>query len=338
MKVKKENLRNALEIVKPGLSNKELIEQSTSFAFIKGRVVTYNDEISISHPVEDLKISGAIKAEELYALLSKIKEEEIDIVPQEAEILIKAGRVSAGITLQKEIILPLQEIGEISAWKGLPSDFAEQLKFIIPACSTDMSKPILTCVHVKESVLQATDNYRLMECKVTKAIPGDAFLLPATSAVHVAKLSPTQIAFSKGWVHFKTKENTIISCRLFEDQYPDITPHMKVKGFDVIFPKLLKDALDRAEVFAKRQNYLESEVDIEIKENRIFVEGKSASGWFSEEINMKYSGNPINFKVTPLFLKDMLSQTNTATIGENKIKFTTESWQYVALLRVHKAK
>ena len=91
MKVKKENLRNALEIVKPGLSNKELIEQSTSFAFIKGRVVTYNDEISISHPVEDLKNSGAIKAEELYALLSKIKEEEIDIVPQEAEILIKDG-------------------------------------------------------------------------------------------------------------------------------------------------------------------------------------------------------------------------------------------------------
>ena len=48
--MKKAELIKALEAVRPGLANKEMIEQSTSFAFMKDRVVTYNDEISISYP------------------------------------------------------------------------------------------------------------------------------------------------------------------------------------------------------------------------------------------------------------------------------------------------
>ena len=54
--MKKNDLVEALEVVKPGLANKDLIEQTTSFAFINGNVVTYNDEISISSPIEDLEI------------------------------------------------------------------------------------------------------------------------------------------------------------------------------------------------------------------------------------------------------------------------------------------
>jgi len=77
MNIQKEQLKKALETVKPGLAGKEIIEQSTSFAFMGDRVVTYNDEISISHPVEGLNLTGAIRAEELYQLLSKLKREEI---------------------------------------------------------------------------------------------------------------------------------------------------------------------------------------------------------------------------------------------------------------------
>jgi hypothetical protein len=71
--MKKTDLIKALEAVKPGLANKEMIEQSTSFAFMEDRVVTYNDEISISHPLKGIPIVGAIKADELYAFLSKVK-------------------------------------------------------------------------------------------------------------------------------------------------------------------------------------------------------------------------------------------------------------------------
>ena len=52
MKINRKELLDTLSIVSPGVSNKEMaIEQATTFAFLKDRVVTYNDEISISHPI-----------------------------------------------------------------------------------------------------------------------------------------------------------------------------------------------------------------------------------------------------------------------------------------------
>ena len=71
--MKKSDILQALTIVKPGLSSKDVIEQANSFAFIDGRIITYNDELSISHPIPGLAIEGAIKADVLYGLLSKIK-------------------------------------------------------------------------------------------------------------------------------------------------------------------------------------------------------------------------------------------------------------------------
>ena len=88
MKINKSDLVSALEKVKSGLSSKEAILQSTSFAFLGGNVVTYNDEISLSHPVEGLEITGAVQATELYQLLKKLKQEEISLEVSENEILI----------------------------------------------------------------------------------------------------------------------------------------------------------------------------------------------------------------------------------------------------------
>ena len=146
----KTDLQNALEIVKPGLANKEMIEQSTSFAFIDGRVVTYNDEISLSHPVEGLEIEGAIQAEQLYKLLSKIKQDEIEVTTENAEIIFQAGKMKAGLTLQQEIKLPLDEISKPGKWKTLPDDFVKYIRMAMQVCSQDMSRPVLTCVHVNE--------------------------------------------------------------------------------------------------------------------------------------------------------------------------------------------
>ena len=150
MKINKTELQKALEKVKPGLSNKELVEQSTSFAFMGGRIVTYNDEISISHPVKDLNVTGAVKTQSLYAFLGKNKRDEIILEWEENQVVIKAGRSKAGLVLEQEIKLPVEEVGEIGKWKELPAGFLNALRFCYPCCSKDMSRPILTCVYVSE--------------------------------------------------------------------------------------------------------------------------------------------------------------------------------------------
>lgn len=337
MNLNKKELLEALEIVKPGLSTKEIIEQSTSFAFIKNRVITYNDEISISHPVKGLKLTGAIKADEFYKLLSKLKGDEIEMDIQESEVLLKAGKARAGITLQQEIRLPLEEVNKPEDWKVLPEKFCHHLRFAMGACSNDMSRPILTCVNIKsDGTVEASDSYRLVKAKCPKKTGVETFLLPATSASHVVKLQPTQICLGNGWVHFKTEVGTVLSCRVFEDNFPDITPHLGVKGTKVEFPKTIKDVLERASVFAKRDHFLDEQINITIGGNRIKVKGESSAGWFEEECNMRYDKNPVTLLITPYLIQDILNETHECIISDGKIKFEGEDWVYVALLRMPK--
>lgn len=339
MLIKKKDLQNALEIVKPGLATKEVIEQTTSFAFINGRVVTFNDEISISHPLEGLEIEGALKAEKLYALLGKIKKEEIDISIVKNEVILTSGRATAGLPLQTEIKLPLEEGKMIGKWKPLPENFIKFMSFAMPSCSKDMSRPVLTCVHVsKEGFIEASDNFRITRCDLKEELPIKDFLIPAASAVDVVKLNPTKIGEAKGWILFKTEEGTIIKCRIFEDEFPDITPFLKAKGNIVILPKTIEAVLDRAMVFSKSEggHLLDGSVTITLGDNRFKIAAESDSGWFKEEVNIKYELDPVTFSITPYLLKGILSETLACIITKDKIKFEGENWVYITLLRYSK--
>jgi len=112
MKIKKAELQKALELVKPGLAGKELIEQSTSFAFMGNRVVTYNDEISMSVPlVEGFNLTGAVKAEELYKLLTKLKGDEITLELTENEIQITCGNKGQAYPFRQKLNSPWRNWG-----------------------------------------------------------------------------------------------------------------------------------------------------------------------------------------------------------------------------------
>ncbi len=331
--MKKQELQIALEIVKPGLAKKEKIEQATSFAFINDYVVTYNDEISIRHPIKGLNINGAIQANELYSLLTKLKKDEIEIEKTENELIIHSGKTKAGLILQKEIILPLDEIGEINTWKSLPSIFCKHLKFAMHACSRDMNTPVITCVHVrKDGVLEATDNYRLVNCTGDK-IPINNFLLPASAAVEVIKLEPTKIASGNNWVHFQNENNTIISCRIFEGTFNDSSAFLKIKGAKLLLPQTIPDILERVMVFAQREFFLSEDVFITIENKKIKLHAKSDTGWIEEEANIRYDGEKIEFIISPQLFRDVLKETNELIMGSNSVKFIAEDWEYVILLK-----
>ena len=334
MKLNKAELQRALEIVKPGLASKEMIEQSTSFAFIAGRVVTYNDEISLSHPVSGLEIEGVIQAEELYQLLNKIKKDEIEIIIQDNEIILQIGRSKAGLTLKQEITLPLEEIGEQKAWKKLPQDFLHFMEFAMTSCGKDMSRPVLTCVHVtKEGFVESSDSLRITRCEIGEKMPFGPFLIPVSSVRTLVKLKPTKIAEGEGWVHFQTEEGSIMSCRIFEDKFPDISPFLLVEGIAIHLPKTTEDVLDRAKVFSKRDHFLDEEVEITLADNRLKIGSKSESGWFEEEINFVYTDDPITFSISPYLLKDILKETSRCVLGEDRLKFEGSGWTYISILR-----
>ena len=72
---------------------------------------------------------------------------------------------------------------------------------------------------------------------------------------------------------------------------------------------------------------------VELSPKRIRVRGESEIGWFEEETITKYTGEGAQFDITPNLLKDILNRESTCMLSFNKIKFTGENWEYVALLK-----
>ena len=334
--MKTQDLLKALTIVKPGLGSKELIEQSTSFAFIDGFVITYNDEVSISHPVEGIELTGAIKAEELYQFLNKTKEEEIAISKnkKETEIVIKAGKSKASFTLQDEIKLDLSQFEGKKKWKKVSSEFIDALLFVSVGCSKDASTPAMTCVHVTNGFVEATDRFRVVRHKTETEFD---FLLPSDSISTVRNINPTKICIEKQWVHFKNEENTILSCRIFAAEFPKIDPFFTVDGIELKLPSKLKEIVERGSIFAKRDYSYDEFLIITIADKQMTINAVCDSASFEESTVIKYKGPEITFRIIPQLLKDIIDQKDSViTLSQNKIKFETDKWEYVAVLTENK--
>jgi hypothetical protein len=272
---------------------------------------------------------------ELYNFLGKIKSDEISLVKKENEIVFRTKGTKVGLTLQNEIKLPLDEIGKIKAWKDLPETFLDAIKMTIECCSKDMSRPVLTCINVSEKgYLESTDAFRIVHYNIMQNMPVKTFLLPQTSAIIVDRLKPTQIAEGNGWIHFKTEQGTVLSCRIFVEKFPDCSPLLNVEGETLIFPDETIEMIDKAEIFAKRDCVLDESITINIENNVLTIKSKSETGWCQTTKKLKDGMADINFSITPYLLKDILKKDNTCIINKKMVSFKGDVWQYVSMLRI----
>jgi len=336
MKVNKAELQKALEKVKPGLSSKELIQQSTSFAFLGGRVVTYNDEISVSHPIKDLNIEGAVKAEVLYEYLNKIKQDEIDIECEDTQVRIVAGRSTAGLVFEHEVSLPIDEIDEVTEWKKIPQQLVKALSYCYPYCLQDMSRPILSCVHVVGNVVEATDNFQVIRWYLDDSTSLDEFLLPARAAKELVKYDVKEISIGDSWIHFRTEDDTVFSSRTLEGKYPDISRVLEVEGQPLSLSSAFLQALERARVLARNNLGIAPSdlhmAEVEIEEGKIEVRAEGDHGWFKENIRTKYKGRSVHFIVAVELLLNLISSDSSCVVSKDRIKFTGEQWEHVIAL------
>lgn len=333
MKINTAELKTALEIVKPGIAINEFLEQSTSFAFTQGSVVTYNSEICIKHPIQDIDFEGAVIADELYKFLTRIKKEEIELTVEGNQLVITSGRSVAKFNMQSEVLLPFSDVESTDAFEEIPSpeDFVKGVRFVAPICKKDVVQMLQDCVHITSDFVEATDNHRI--CNYKTSIPVKDVLVPKKNLLAVVNLNPVYVAETNEWIHFKTEAGTIISCRTVVDDFPDTSNVLNVTGTSITFPKTIDEVLSRAEVFSSG-DALGGFVEITTKKNRLQVSSKSEQGEFSEEINMKYDGTPIRFIATTAFIKSVMSQVQECVVSERLIMFKAENWIYVSSLRV----
>lgn len=329
MKVNRKELAAALEAVKPGLTNKELMAQTAAFMFSGGRVYTYNDQISINHAVP-VNLEIAVKSDEIYALLKRMPDDEITIELTDTELLVKGRKNKAGIALQSEMKLPVGEISGEKKWSPLPTNFLHALKFVLFSTSGNIAYPELTCVHVTKSGLESCDNFRMTRHELQgKYDTKVSILIPAKSCEALLDFSPTHSDVSENWAHFKNKAGAEFSCRTVASTFPDILKFMERETkYTVEFPEDTATTLERASIFLSDESRY---VHVDVSGSSLLIKAKNAGGWFEEKLRTKCDGEPVEFMINPVFLRDMLPHLKKVSIDADRsiLRFEGDKFTHV---------
>ncbi len=326
MRTNRERLLQKLEAVSPGLTQKEVIEQSTCFVFQDGKVATFNDEIACVCEV-DLKITGAVQASPLLSLLGKMVEDDIDVDVTDGEFYIKGKRRRAGIRMEQEVVLPIDSVDAPKKWKDLHEDFVEAVGIVQQCASRDESQFCLTCIHLHSDWVEACDNFQASRYPLSTGIVGSV-LMRRDSIRHIAGLDMTEFSETKSWIHFRNPSGLVLSCRRHLEEYPDISKVFDVSGRKTVLPGGLAEAVEKAEIFSSESIETE-QVSVELKDGRLRLEGRGPSGWYREQKQVSYEGDPMKFCIEPNLLLEITKRTNECEIAEGKLKVDGGKFVYI---------
>ena len=332
MKIKKVDLQAALEKVKGGLAQKELIEQSSSFIFMDGSIITYNDEVAVSIPMKALDFTCAVPGAELMSILSKVKDAEIEVSIIDNELVLAGAKFTARIKIQAEISLPIDTL-KPSKWQKTTEEFLAALKMCLFSAGSDMSKPVLTCLHINNNVVESSDSTRLSRMTLEENINA-TFLLPARAATELCKYEIKSFALTDGWAHFKLESGAQFSCRTFEGKFPDFDPILQVENTHTLrFPPDMDGILERASAALIKD--ATNQVEIYIKDSKVTVTSASEIVRYEETARMRSSKDDITFRINPTFLRQILADNSTAELADDKVKklkFVNGNFEHILAL------
>ena len=341
MTIEKRKLLEAIRTVLPAVARKELFDQADKLAIDDGHLVAYNDEIAIIQPVPELEgVSGVIDGRKLFELLSRIPDEVegalvvLDVAVASSELTVSSRQVRTRASfLLSERGMSISEVDQTGEWITLPEKFTAQLGMVASACARVMNRPVLTCVRFANDVVEASDGYRMARFRSGAEVP--RLLLPMKAAELVADSAVSEMALggSGEWVRFRSQAGTIICARTVTGDYPPIGDLYDVPGSPIVLPIGLRESVDRAQVFARRDLKINEEIQVVMSPGKIVVRAGYDGGRFSETVVHRGQKSEASFSIHPRFLLAALEDGAECVLGKSKIKFSMSTWEHVIALR-----
>ncbi len=328
MKVNRQQLLRGLEKASVGLSKWDDTEQGGCFIFAGGKVTTHNDEVVvvINSPLE---IDGAVQAGPLMLLLRKLIEDELEIDITEKGLRIKGKSRRAVIRMEQGISSAAWEIEEPNKWRKIPDGLLDAIKMAMLCCSSDKAHFLLSCVHIADDRVEASDDFQIICCPIKTGLHRPTQLRKESVATLV-NLELTEWDQSENWLHFRDMDGMVLSCRRYMEEYPDISRHLEIVGSEAKLPsKGIESALDKVQIFSSDEvggNY----VTVELRKGRLRLEGRGQSGSYQEIQKVEYDGPDISFKIEPRLLLEIGKLSDICVIGDTKIKVETDKFTYVS--------
>ena len=331
MKINRQELLDQVVSVRPGLSQREVIEQSSCVVFQDQRIITFNDEVACSRK-SILDIKAAVVAEPFIQLLSRLKEETIEVIIEGEELRIKAGKKKAGIRMESEILLPVESLEKPEKWNKLPKDFGDAVYLVSRCAGKKESEFVMTCVHLHPKWIEASDNYQAGRYNIQMGID-TSFLIRSESLGMVESLDMRKFSQTKNWIHFKNSSGLILSFRKYLDKYPEISKVMKKKGTPLTLPKGIKDSVENAQIFSD-ENAEDKKIQIQLKGKILRLKADGASGWYEEPLKISYAGSELSFRIDPKLLISLTEKSSQSTVGTDRMIVQTGKFRYVTVLIV----
>lgn len=320
MNVESKKLVGILRSLLPAVASKDIVEQNVCFAFCGSHILTGNDIIGISQPLEtDFKC--LVRAQEFFDVIKEVTSESLDLTVDGPELLLKSDDTEAGFTLlmgeNSELAqLDIPEIPE-DGWQDLPSNFMEGLGFCQFSAAKAATEGSLTCLFINGKQIVSSDNFRISQYDLDKDLK-TSFLLILPYVQALIDFKPVSFCKGEGVVHFRNDGDSLFSYNLYMDQeYDTAAAEVAFQGMDegevVVFPPELQESLKASLVLVEGSHDLDKVVTIKLKKGMLEVEGKKDTGWIKKRLKTDFDGNPFEFDINPVFLVGVLDKTDRFT-------------------------
>jgi len=316
-----------LLMVKPGISARESLQQSSCVIFRKGRLYTMNQEVSCSIPSAlDTGVEGALRADKLMDLLQSLDDDEMEVGQVGKTLLLSGKNKEAKLVMEMEIVLPLEGVELPKVYQPLSPDFAEAVK-LVKVCTKKKSDFALETLHMTPKFLEASDNSRIIRYSVPTFTTGEV-LARADSLSSMTQLGMLEAAETENWLHFRNSLKLRVSVRKFAVQkYPDLSQFLKLRGERVVFPPAMQVAVARAGIMA------EESVRVSLSNEGLTVLGQAAGGTYRETISYdKYVGPAITFSLPSKMLLEALEKSSTCEVTDCSLRVAGEKYTFVAAI------
>lgn len=298
MTIDRKEFLKALKEAMPGIdSGNVVLEGADTFIFNNGFIHSFNDNISVSIPFEiknknNELVNGNLKGKDLYDLLNRYHGDKIKLIPKNDIWIFQSENARAELTLLNNNISEqiANLIDKKMKWQTLPSNFIEAISI----CQFSKNKSVLAGIFINDNIVNSTDEIRINWYEMKESING-TFWLSDNAIKELIKLTnPKEYCISDSWVHFRTENKTIFSCkRLTDDKYPidkmrDLVESHKKEKNDLSnkLPEALMDAVNRAAALSQNIDNFDT---IRLTFNKDFIEvfSQRTSGKYTENVALE---------------------------------------------------
>jgi len=292
-------------------------------------MISYNDEISVSVPF-DADFEVAIPAATLRAVLSKYSTDTVNMVVEDGELRISAGRRKNGIKIQNEIKLPVDSIQPPENMTGIHPDCMRAVNLVVNSCGKNASEYSLNCVHITDSRVEACDCFQATQYTLQTGFEQE-FLLPSSAARMLVDVPVANAGIKDSWLFIESEEGTTYACRTYEMSYPDLNQIIKKEGKEITFPSSIVDALNGAAVFT---NSTDGSVLVKVADKKITIKTENDEGWFEETAEDMDTDEAIEFAINPSFFAALLKHDSKCLVADTMLVVSNDYYTHVACLKV----